>query len=112
MNTNMPNEFMMNYNFYIRKVKFMEDLAKKWCINEKLHQAMLDQNARLEKEYQQMMLPSLVSTSWEAQIANEFKSVSEYGHSNPLWEFQLTSWPKVDPFFPDEYPQCPDGNQT
>jgi hypothetical protein len=48
------------------KVQFIEDLAKKWCINEKLHQAMLDQNARLEKEYQQMMLASLVSTSSEA----------------------------------------------
>jgi hypothetical protein len=73
---------------------------------------MLDQNARLEKEYQQMMLASCVSTSSKDQIANEFKFIGEYGHSNPLWEFQPTSWPEVDPFFPYEYPRCPDGNQT
>ncbi len=60
----------------------MEDLAKKWCINERVHQVVLDQNPRLEKEYQQMMLASLMFTSWEAQIANEFKTIGEYGSSN------------------------------
>jgi hypothetical protein len=43
---------------------------------------VLDQNPRLEKEYQQMMLASLMFTSWEAQIANEFKTIGEYGSSN------------------------------
>jgi hypothetical protein len=73
---------------------------------------VLDENARLEKEFQEMMLTSLVSTSWQAQIANEFKSIGEYGHSNPIWEFQLTSWPEVDPFFLDDYPWRFDGNWT
>jgi hypothetical protein len=41
----------------------MEDHVKKWCINERLHQMVLDQNATLEKEYQQMMLASLVLAS-------------------------------------------------
>jgi hypothetical protein len=30
----------------------MEDLVKKWRINETLHQMVLDQNATLKKEYQ------------------------------------------------------------
>jgi hypothetical protein len=37
----------------------MEDLAEKWRINERLHRVVLDQNPRVEKEYQQMMLASL-----------------------------------------------------
>jgi hypothetical protein len=38
----------------------MENLAKKWRINEKLHRTVLDRNARTKKEYQQMMLASIV----------------------------------------------------
>jgi hypothetical protein len=34
------------------KVQFMEVLTEKWCINEKVHRTMLDQNMRLEKECQ------------------------------------------------------------
>jgi hypothetical protein len=30
----------------------MEDLIKKWRINERLHQMVLDRNATLKKEYQ------------------------------------------------------------
>jgi hypothetical protein len=41
----------------------MEDFAKKWRINERLHQMVFDQNPRLEKEYQQMMLGSLMFAS-------------------------------------------------
>ncbi len=37
----------------------MEDLVKKWCINEILHRMVLDWNATLEKEYQEMMLAPL-----------------------------------------------------
>jgi hypothetical protein len=88
------------------KVQFMEDLIKKWCINERLHRVALDQNTKLKKEYQQMMLASHVSTSWEAQIANELKTIGEFGCSNQLQEFQLTSWLEVDPLLPSEYPQC------
>jgi hypothetical protein len=60
----------------------MENLAKKWRINEKLHQTVLDRNVRMKKEYQQMMLASIVFASREAQIANEFKTIGEYGRSN------------------------------
>jgi len=60
----------------------MEDLAEKWHINERLHWTVLDWNAILEKEYQQIMLASLVSTSWKARIANELKTIGEYGCSN------------------------------
>jgi hypothetical protein len=55
-------------------------------------------------------LASFVSSSQEAQIANELKIVGEYGHANHIWKFQLTSWLKVDPLFLNDYPQCPDGN--
>jgi hypothetical protein len=51
----------------------------------------LDWNVKLEKEYQYMMLASLVFASWKAQIANELKTISEYGHSNLLYGFQLIS---------------------
>jgi len=46
-------------SLHYSKVQFMEDLVKKWCINERLHQMVLDWNATLEKEYQQMMLTPL-----------------------------------------------------
>jgi hypothetical protein len=46
----------------------------------------------------------------EAQIANELKTIDEYGCSNQLQEFQITSWPKVDPLFHNEYPWHPNGN--
>jgi hypothetical protein len=49
----------------------------------------LDWNVKLEKEYQHMMLASLVFASWETQIANELKTISEYGRSNLLYGFQL-----------------------
>ncbi len=48
---------------------------------------MLDRNVRLDKEYEQMMLASLVFVSWKAQIADEFKTIGEYGRSNQIWEF-------------------------
>jgi hypothetical protein len=56
-------------------------------MNERLHWVVLDQNVKLEKEYQQMMLASLVFSSWKAQIADEFKTIGEYGCSNQLWKF-------------------------
>ncbi len=56
------------------------------------------------------MLASLVFASREAKIANELKTIGEYGCSNQLQELQLTSWLEVDPFFPNEYPWCLDGN--
>ncbi len=62
----------------------MEDLVEKWHINEKLHWMVLDWTATLKKEYQQMMLASFVSASQEAQIANELKTIGEYGCSNQL----------------------------
>jgi hypothetical protein len=45
---------------------------------------------------------TLVFVSRKAQIANEFKTIGEYGCSNQLWEFQLTSQLEVDPLFLDE----------
>jgi hypothetical protein len=59
-----------------------------------------------------MMLASLMSVSRKAQIANDFKTIGEYGCSNQLQEFQLTSWLRVDLFFPNEYPWCPYGNSS
>jgi hypothetical protein len=38
-----------------------------------------------------MMLASLVFSSWEAQIAYELKTISEYGRSNLFYGFQLIS---------------------
>jgi hypothetical protein len=46
----------------------------------------------------------------KSPITNELKTIGEYGCSNQLQEFQLTSWLEVGPFFPDEYPRCLDGN--
>jgi hypothetical protein len=65
----------------------MEDLTKKEAHNERLHWVVLDRNVKLDKEYEQMMLASLVFVSWKAQIANEFKTIGEYGRSNQIWEF-------------------------
>jgi hypothetical protein len=71
---------------------------------------VLDQNAKLKKEYQQMMLASFVYVPKKVQITSKLKTISEYACTNRIQKFQLTSWAKVNPLFPNDYLWCLDGN--
>jgi len=60
---------------------------------------VLDRNAKLKKEYQQMMLASFVYAPKKVQITIKLKTISEYACTNQIQKFQLTSWVKVNPLF-------------
>jgi hypothetical protein len=66
----------------------MEDLVKKWCINERLHQMVLDWNATLKKEYQQMMSAPLCSPPEKPKLPMNSKPLvnvdvqTNFGSSN------------------------------
>jgi hypothetical protein len=87
----------------------MEHAKEKWCINERVHWMVLDRNAKLKKEYQQM-LASFVYAPKKVQITIKLKTISEYACTNQIQKFQLTSWAKVNPLFPNDYIWCFNGN--
>jgi len=82
------------------KVQFMEDVAEKWRIIERVHWMVLDRNAKLKKEYQQMILVSFVYAPKKVQITIKLKTISEYACTNRIQKFQLTLWAKMNPLFP------------
>jgi hypothetical protein len=71
---------------------------------------VLDQNAKLKKEYQQMMLTSFVYAPKKVQITIKLNTISEYACTNRIQKFQPTLWAKVNPLFPNDYLWCLDGN--
>jgi hypothetical protein len=67
---------------------------------------VLNRNAKLKKEYQQMLLASFVYAPKKVQITIKLKPISEYACTNQIQRFQLTSWAKVNPLFPNDYLWC------
>ncbi len=59
-----------------------------------------------------MMSISFVFASQEAEVNSELKTIGEYGCTNHIQEFQLTSQVKVYCLFPNDYSLHLDDNSS